>query len=380
MSHEDRQETMARLQSKYGVTMHGATKTIQGRINKGAAEALQAGVAAGKARGRPYERYEVEGQRFYHGTDPTVAKPLDPEKAFSVDKEVYGRDPGANRGDLQKLGERHGVSFQTATAVRAIGSPRVRLPGERRNAEAVFRHVEAGKRVDITTPQEFRPGEQVEGVALQGNAQKAARLLSEMKADPSKDPLSVQFPSMGRGKNEGQPVRDKTKARMGEIKMGKALSGPKITPYYRSYVDPSGTSDSPMDVHALSQAREEDLPQTAPRNPETGRPELYQIPNPKHDPSQSEMIDNPRHNPANPRSKPQIRNRRYQPPTIQNPAWVPNVQDLGKEKGVHAFMIEAHRRASASSGMVLTEGQTSSWHPQRRFWRGITDPEDRGED
>jgi hypothetical protein len=355
MAPEERQKVEANFQQQYGVTMRQSARQVGRNIDRAFSETRKAALAQGfrpdhrrGGRGRG-TTYEGEGQRFYHGTDPEVATPLrSKDLTFSSDRDQYGRDPNVNRQELHDLAKKHDVDFNTAAAVRATVSPRVRLPGERKSAEAAFTHVEAGKKVDASSSQQFSPGEQVEGGTIQGNVQKAARIVSEAKQGVN--PLDVQYPRMARGKNEGQPLRN---PKTGDIMMGKALSGPKVEGYHQSYVHPSDPRiRGAMDVHAFSQAKPD-----FPVNPQK---ETKQIVNPKYDPEKEA---------ARKRGTPQT-------PKIANPKWVPNAEDLAKEAGAHEFMDEAHRRAARKRGLTKTEGQSLAWHVQRRYVRGITDPDE----
>jgi hypothetical protein len=347
-----RQKVEGNFQEQYGVTMRQASRTVGRNIDIGFSQTRKAAKAAGWKRPKG-GTYEAEGQRFYHGDDPDVATPqrTKEEGTFSMDRDVHGRDPAANRAELHELGQQHGVDFNAATAVRATVSPRVKLPGERRNAQSVFAHVEAGKKVDTSSSQQFSPGEEIEGVALQGNAQKAARIVSEAKKGV--DPLDVQFPRMARGENTGQPVRNK---KTGEVEMGKALSGPKVEGYHQSYVHPNDPRiRGAMDVHAFSQAKPD-----------------FQV----NQQGATKEVVNPKFNPEKEASR---KRGKPQTPKIKNPAWQPNAEDLAKEASSHEFMDEAHRLAAKKRGLVKTEAQSTAWHVQRRS-RGITDPEDRGGD
>lgn len=301
LSDKQRHATLSTLSNKYGVTPENTLQAHGALIDSAFDRSRAAHQMA-----HPDSHEGWSGSVRMHGQD------------------FYSGGEESDRGQVAALARRHGVPFDVAAGVRGAVSPRIKLPGERRSAEAVFQHVAAGK----------GPQDKVLGAGIQGNARSGVEILRQ-HLEGGIQPTDAMEHSYGKsGEFEGQPRKDK---KTGEPIMKKALSGPKVEGYVQSYTHPfHPQTRGAMDVHAV-----------AGMTP---------------------------HLPANPGKWTDPKDNKERMIPQSHPDWKANAEDLMKNVS-HAteFFDHFSRQAAKQRGLTQPEGQAGAWFEQRGHVRGIQD-------
>jgi len=269
LSPKERAETTRVMSERYGVTLQSAAKE-HGHL-------IDAGFRRAAASCPECKTVEAEGQRWYHG------------------------GPGTEAREIREFAGEKGISFQAAASMRAVVSPQGDAMREMETVRAAARHVESRKGGGRYAHYPDPAGRlHIKGSQhIQINTQKSAEIYRQ--AREGVHPHDVEVEASARGERMGQPVYEK-----GEVKMGRALSGGKVTGYEESYSFPSSARVGAVDVHAARGMT----------------PHLDQ------DKERDKMLD---------------------------------------VNHAHAFFSEAMKRAADQRGLGMAEGQTVAWHELRNY-------------